>query len=58
MVSGNHKTSSVEPSMVQPRQDGASSNSRRKGEVNNGGIATNSGSLQALKDDPEAIRFV
>lgn len=52
--SGNHKSSNVENLGKQPRENGYSTKSQSA--VNNGGITTNSESLQALKDDPEALR--
>ncbi|XP_059429701.1 outer envelope protein 61 [Corylus avellana] len=52
--SGNQNSSYMEYSGVQPRENGKSSKSQTA--VNNGGITTNLESLQALKDDPEAIR--
>lgn len=54
--SGIQNSSYMEYSGVQPRENGNSSKSQTA--VNNGGITTNLESLQALKDDPEAIRFV
>lgn len=56
MSSGNHNSSYMGYSGVQPRENGNSSKSQTA--VNNGGIRTNLESLQALKNDPEAIRFV
>lgn len=54
--SKNHKSSSMEHSVVQPHQNGDSTKSQSA--VNRGGIISNSESLHALKDDPDTIRFV
>jgi hypothetical protein len=56
VCSGNHNSSYMEYLGVQPRENGNSSKSQTV--VNNGGISTNVESMQALKNDPEAIRFV
>lgn len=52
--SENHKSSSMEHSVVQPHQNGDSTKSQST--VNRGGIMSNSESLHALKDDPDTIR--
>lgn len=54
--SENHKSSSMEHSVVQPHQNGDSTKSQSA--VNRGGVMSNSESLHALKDDPDTIRFV
>lgn len=54
--SKNHKSSSMEHSVVQPHQNGDSTKSQSA--FNRGGIMSNSESLHALKDDPDTIRFV
>lgn len=55
MTSENLKNSSTEYSVTQPREGVDASNSGSR--ASSGGLATNSESLQALKDDPEAVRL-
>jgi hypothetical protein len=54
--SGNRKSSSMKHAVAHPQENGDCTKSQSAG--NRGGIMTNSESLQALKDDPDTIRFV
>lgn len=56
VTSENNRSSSLKPTVVQPKKSGDSSKSSST--VNNGNPKTYAEGLDTLKKDPEAIRYI